>query len=81
MSGSPSNPVFPKPTAPEFAKRRFNMIHGCSVDPSDLSDVTFLNDYGLSILWSPVSNCMLYSDTIPITQLIDQNVNCVLTSD
>lgn len=79
--GSPSHPSFPKPAPAAFADTRFNMIHACGIDPDDPSDIAFLKDYGLSVLWSPVSNTMLYADTIPITRLIEKGVNCVLTSD
>ncbi len=73
--------LFPKPTPAAFTASRFNMIHACGVDATDADDIAFLKDYGISVLWSPVSNCMLYSDTIPITRLMEQGVNCVLTSD
>ncbi|MCB1385153.1 MAG: amidohydrolase family protein [Nitratireductor sp.] len=64
-----------------FTASRFNMIHACGIDPSDADDIAFLRNYGISVLWSPVSNMMLYSDTLNLNALLSQGINCVLTSD
>lgn len=79
--GSGVNPDFKQPTPASFSLTKFNMIHACGIDPSDTEDIAFLQNYGLSVLWSPVSNCMLYSDTLDIKALLANNINVVLTSD
>ena len=40
-----------------------NLIHACSVDLQSEEDYNFIRDYGIGLVWSPVSNLMLYEDT------------------
>lgn len=44
-------------------KLRLGIIHGCSIDFSNNEDLDFIEDNLISIIWSPVSNLILYRDT------------------
>ncbi|WP_299116378.1 amidohydrolase family protein [uncultured Winogradskyella sp.] len=68
-------------TPAAFKNTRFNMIHACGIDPTDASDISFIQNYGITVLWSPVSNTMLYGDTLDIKTLVNKGVPIVLTSD
>lgn len=57
------------------------LTHACGLDYSDPSTIDFLRDNHISIVWSPVSNLILYRDTIPVKTLLDQGVNVCLGSD
>ncbi|WP_080055119.1 amidohydrolase family protein [Spirosoma aerolatum] len=57
------------------------LTHACGLDYSDPSTIAFLRDNYISIVWSPVSNLILYRDTIPVKTLLDQGINVCLGSD
>ncbi len=57
------------------------LIHGCGIDVHDPEHVRFLRDRKISIVWSPVSNFLLYGDTLEIEPLVHQGVNVALGSD
>ncbi len=40
-----------------------NLIHACGADLSKNETIRFLADNGIGIIWSPVSNLLLYEDT------------------
>ncbi len=40
-----------------------NLIHACGVDLNSKDTLQFLSDNGIGIIWSPVSNLLLYEDT------------------
>lgn len=44
-------------------KHRLGIIHGCGIDLNKDEDFKFLKDNGISLIWSPVSNLLLYDDT------------------
>ena len=39
------------------------LIHACGVDLDNREDYTFIRDCGIGLIWSPVSNLLLYRDT------------------
>ena len=50
----------------KIADSRLTLIHGCGInlqDNSEDSDVKFINDCSIRVVWSPVSNLLLYEDT------------------
>lgn len=57
------------------------LTHACGLDYSDKSTLDFLLDNRISVVWSPVSNLLLYRDTIPVKQLLDHGINVCLGSD
>jgi len=68
--------------APEEVRtHNISIIHGCGIDSKNPDHIKFLKDYGISILWAPISNTLLYSDTINVFDFITQGVNVALGSD
>lgn len=67
---------------PEFLKTaHLTLTHACGLDYSDPATLDFLRDNHISIVWSPVSNLILYRDTIPVKTLLDHGINVCLGSD
>ena len=67
---------------PEFLKTaNLTLTHACGLDYSDPTTLDFLRDNHISIVWSPVSNLILYRDTLPIKTLLDHGINVCLGSD
>ncbi len=42
---------------------RLTLIHGCGIDLDDEKNIRFINDCCIKVVWSPVSNLLLYDDT------------------
>jgi hypothetical protein len=42
---------------------RLTIIHGCGIDLSDALTAEFIKDCNIFLVWSPVSNLLLYDDT------------------
>lgn len=59
----------------------FTIIHGCGIDVRNPKHMTFLRDRNISIVWSPVSNLLLYGDTLDVETLIENGINVALGSD
>jgi hypothetical protein len=59
----------------------FAIVHGCGIDPTNRKHLEFLVDRGISVVWSPTSNLLLYDDTIDAEMLIQAGVNVALGSD
>ena len=60
---------------------RLTIVHGCGIDVEDPRHVEFLTDREISVIWSPVSNMLLYGDTIDAEALLQHGVNVALGSD
>jgi len=56
-------------------------IHCSGIDASDPAHINFLRERGISVIWSPVSNLLLYQDTLDVQRLIAQGINVALGSD
>lgn len=50
-------------TKEDVMDTHINFIHGCGIDLDDKDDFLFIKEYGIGIIWSPVSNLLLYGDT------------------
>jgi 5-methylthioadenosine/S-adenosylhomocysteine deaminase len=57
------------------------LTHGDGVDFSDAALLQFIADNNISWIWSPVSNLLLYRDTLDVRKLLDNNINLCLGSD
>jgi 5-methylthioadenosine/S-adenosylhomocysteine deaminase len=57
------------------------IIHGCGINADDNRTIEFLKTYKISVLWAPVSNLLLYKDTLQISKLLSNGINVVLGSD
>jgi cytosine/adenosine deaminase-related metal-dependent hydrolase/uracil-DNA glycosylase len=66
---------------------RLVVIHGCGMDLLDrrgggaARTLQFLRRYGIAVIWSPVSNLLLYQDTTPVLPLLEGGVPLVLGTD
>ena len=50
-------------TAEDVRNAHICLIHACTVDLADERVHEFLTKYGIGLIWSPVSNLMMYGDT------------------
>jgi 5-methylthioadenosine/S-adenosylhomocysteine deaminase len=67
---------------PEFLKTaNLTLTHACGLNYSDSATLDFLRDNNISIVWSPVSNLILYRDTLPVKTLLNHGINVCLGSD
>ena len=59
----------------------FSLVHGCGIDTANSDHVSFLRERGISIVWSPTSNLLLYGDTLDVEPLLGAGINIALGSD
>ena len=57
------------------------LIHGCGIDVRNPTHIQFLRDRNISVVWSPVSNLLLYGDTLEMEALVNADINVALGSD
>lgn len=57
------------------------LIHGCGIDVNNPAHIQFLRDRNISVIWSPVSNLLLYGNTIEMEALVNGGINVALGSD
>ena len=57
------------------------LAHGSGIDVRDSRHIAFLRERGISIVWSPVSNLLLYGDTLDVDTLLAEGINVALGSD
>ena len=50
-------------TPEDVRNAHIGLIHACGVNLSDEAVYRFIKDCGIALIWSPVSNLMLYGDT------------------
>lgn len=62
-------------------KSNISLIHGCGIDFTNPDALNFLKEYNISVIWSPISNLLLYQDTLNVQKLFDAGVNIALGSD
>ncbi|MCS4300944.1 amidohydrolase family protein [Chryseobacterium sp. BIGb0232] len=70
-----------KVNAQDLKDSNLILVHANGIDYSDHDTIHFLKDHNISIVWSPVSNLLLYNDTLPIKKLLDENINVCLGTD
>lgn len=58
-------------SAQDVRNAHIGLIHACAVDPGSERDHAFLEKYGIGLIWSPVSNLMLYGDTPDFYRYLD----------
>ena len=58
-------------TAEDVRQTHINFIHGCGIDLTSDDDRKFISEYGIGIIWSPVSNLLLYGDTPEAYNFLD----------
>ena len=74
-----AHPAFQDAAAVRSSSLAF--IHCSGIDAADPAHVNFLRERGISVVWSPVSNLLLYQDTLDVQSLIAQGINVALGSD
>jgi 5-methylthioadenosine/S-adenosylhomocysteine deaminase len=57
------------------------LIHCSGIDVHNPAHINFLRERDISIIWSPVSNLLLYGDTLDVEALIAQGINVAIGSD
>jgi len=57
------------------------LIHNSGMDPLDEDHIDFMKTWNMGIVWSPVSNLLLYGDTLDVDTLMDEEINIALGSD
>ena len=64
-----------------FQQSNFAVTHGNGIDYANDQLLEFISSGNVSLIWSPVSNLLLYQDTHDIRKLLDRNINICLGSD
>ena len=59
----------------------FSIVHGCGIDARDPAQIAFLRERNISLIWSPVSNLLLYGDTLDAETFLAAGINVALGSD
>jgi 5-methylthioadenosine/S-adenosylhomocysteine deaminase len=57
------------------------LVHCSGIDVRDQSHIRFLRERDISIVWSPVSNLLLYGDTLDVETLLSEGINVAIGSD
>lgn len=69
------------PDIANLQKANLVLTHGCGIDLSNDELLTSMAANNISLIWSPVSNLLLYLDTTDVRKLLDKNINICLGSD
>lgn len=62
-------------------KSNLVLTHGCGIDVTNDEQLESMAANHISLIWSPVSNLLLYRDTTDISKLLDKKINICLGSD
>ena len=57
------------------------LTHGCGIDLTNEELLKYFSSNGVSLIWSPVSNLLLYMDTTDVSRLLKKGINICLGSD
>ena len=57
------------------------LVHASGVDPNNKNHIHFLKQWNVGIIWSPVSNLLLYGDTLDAETLLQKGITMALGSD
>ena len=69
-------------TSEEVKKANINLIHACGVNLENPNHYMFLKECGIGLIWSPVSNLLLYKDTPNLYKYLDDDMlNICIGSD
>ncbi len=74
-----AHPYFSDPE--NTPKPPIGLIHSSGIDPHNDAHIAFLKTWNMGIVWSPVSNLLLYGDTLDIPTLFRKGVPIALGSD
>lgn len=62
-------------------KSNLSLTHANGINSNDPGTLKYLRENQISIIWSPLSNMLLYFDTLEIKKFLDQGINVCLGSD
>lgn len=65
----------------KLKEAKLNLVHANGCDWKDKKTLEFLKKNNIGVIWSPVSNLLLYGDTLPVEILIGEGINVALGSD
>ncbi len=74
-----NHPLFSDPL--NTPKPPVALIHSSGIDPTNDAHIQFLKTWNMGIVWSPVSNLLLYGDTLDVETLLKKGVTIALGSD
>ena len=57
------------------------LIHCSGIDAYNPDHINFLRERNVNLIWSPVSNLLLYGDTLDVETLVSKGVNVAVGSD
>ncbi|HEX5705854.1 MAG TPA: amidohydrolase family protein [Pyrinomonadaceae bacterium] len=57
------------------------LVHCSGIDVGNPAHIQFLRDRDISVVWSPVSNLLLYEDTLDVEKLVSEGINVAIGSD
>lgn len=57
------------------------LVHSSGIDPKNDAHIEFLKTWNMGIIWSPVSNLLLYGDTLDVETLLQKGIPIALGSD
>jgi len=60
---------------------KLSIIHGCGIDLNTSDNIRFIFECGIGLIWSPVSNLLLYDDTPDFFNKLYGSVRLCLGSD
>jgi 5-methylthioadenosine/S-adenosylhomocysteine deaminase len=65
----------------KLAQSRLGITHGCGIDLDNAAWLELVRANQVNWIWSPVSNLLLYRDTLDVRRLLDKGINVCLGSD
>ena len=69
------------PKTANLQKANLVLTHGCGIDLTNKTQLQSMAANNISLIWSPVSNLLLYNDTTNVKVLLDNKINICLGSD
>lgn len=74
-----THPLFSDPE--NTPKLPIALVHSSGIDPQNDDHIKFLKKWRMGIIWSPVSNLLLYGDTLDVETLLRKGIPIALGSD
>jgi cytosine/adenosine deaminase-related metal-dependent hydrolase len=69
------------PDQDKLTQSRLGITHGCGMDLDNPAWLEMVRSHAISWIWSPVSNLLLYRDTLDVRRLLEKGINVCLGSD
>jgi 5-methylthioadenosine/S-adenosylhomocysteine deaminase len=69
------------PDLGKLSQSRLGITHGCGMDLDNPVWLDLVRSHSINWIWSPVSNLLLYRDTLDVRRLLEKGINVCLGSD